>query len=210
MLAAKVQSRLLRHGPWQRILATYPYPAALTNARHAFLYINPAFATFYGKRLTEVIGLTPWILMPREYGVQEVKALRRDLIKGSGIWTGPFVNVNAAGKRVRIYLVVLALRGRMNHEPIAYLSLAAPEKEGPQLLPALARHLGEFWLEQAASGKLPKAHEPQRGERQEEVLRLTRMGYSTKEVATFMGIATSTVANVKWKLNHRGMAGKRR
>jgi PAS domain S-box-containing protein len=210
MLAAKVQSRLCLQGHWHKLFEAYPFPAAVANARHAFIYVNPAFEKFYGKTMAEVVGLTPWILMPRDHDIRAVQELRRQLTQGKDFWQGRFVNVNAAGKAVPIHLIVIALRGRLNAEPIAYMSLAAPQKDESLLLPTLAQQLGNFWLEEAASVKVPPPGKSGRGERQEEILRLTRMGYSTKEVAVFMGIATSTVANVKWKLGRRNRTPKRR
>ena len=43
-----------------------------------------------------------------------------------------------------------------------------------------------------------------KGDRMREIMRLTQMGYSTKEVAHFMDIAPNTVAQVKWRLSKRG------
>ena len=208
MITAIAQNNLLRHGHWHPLFDASPFPAAFSNSRHGFAYINPAFETFYGKKLRQVVGLTPWILLPKGHPVKPVRDLRRKLER-EGYWEGEFSNINAAGKTVRIHLIVIALRSRGSCEPNAYLSLAAPVKEGAQLLPALARQIGTFWLEESARVKLPISAESPRGERQEEIMRLTRMGYSTKEVAVFMGIATSTVANVKWKLGRRGAARKR-
>jgi PAS domain S-box-containing protein len=211
MLKAKAHSQLLCQSPWRTFFDSFSFPAAISNARHCFTYVNPAFERFYGVKLEDVIGVSPWILMPKNHGLRTVKLLRKALANKNGVWSGEFTNVNAAGKSVQIHLVVAGLRGHPEGAPVGYLSIVAPEKEGDQLLPELARHMGENWLQHAAAcmGSTPIEHDG-RGERQEEILRLTRMGYSTKEVATFMGIATSTVANVKWKLNRRGQARRKR
>lgn len=202
--SAKTHSLLLSRSPWSAILEQYPFPASLTNARHAYLYINPAFERFYGLKLADVVGLTPWILMPRQSGVEEVKQMRRRLKANGEIWQGTFDNLNAAGKRVRVHVVALSLSGVPQGAPAAYLSVAGLEKDAPRLLPTLARIFGEHWITEAASTHFPIGEATARGERQDEINRLTRMGYSTKEIAMFMGIADSTVANVKWKLKQRG------
>lgn len=211
MLTAKSHSQLLCQTPWRTLIDSFPYPAALTNSRHRFLYINPAFERFYGKKLEEMVGISPWVLMPRTQDSVPIAQMRKALNSRTAMWAGSLTNVDASGKAVRIHLVAFGLRGGRSGPPVAYLSMVAPEADGPTLLPALAQHLGENWLRQAATMKteLPISQDG-RGERQEEIMRLTRMGYSTKEIATFMGIATSTVANVKWKLNRRAAVRRKR
>ena len=204
MLKAKAHSRLLCQAVWRAPFDSLPYPAAITNGRHRFLYVNPAFERFYGWKLADIVGLAPWVLTPLNQDLEPIKRLRKALAGRLSSWSGNLTNVDAKGKLVRVHLVAFAIHGERGGAPVAYLSLVAPESEGPNLLPCLAQNLGAHWLRHAATTLAePAAVTTARGERQEEILRLTRMGYSTKEVALFMGIATSTVANVKWKFKRR-------
>lgn len=211
MLKAQAHSKLLCQTSWRALFDAFPYPAALTNARHRFLYVNPAFEQFYGRKREDMVGLSPWVLMPRNQDGVPITKLRKALNSRAAHWSGTLTNLNARGEAVNISLIAFGLRGGRSGSPVAYLSLTAPEAEGACLLPSLAQHLGEHWLRQAAATptEMPVVQDV-RGERQEEIMRLTRMGYSTKEIATFMGIATSTVANVKWKLNRRGVVRRKR
>lgn len=211
MLTAKAHSQLIVQTPWRALFDSFAFPAALANSRHRFLYVNQAFERFYGIKLGDIVGVSPWILMPRNQSSATVAQMRKALAGRTAMWSGQLTNLDASGKSVSIHLFAFGLRGGKIGAPAAYLSLSAPAADGPRLLPALTQHLGEHWLRHAASvaTEIP-VDQSGRGERQEEILRLTRMGYSTKEIATFMGIATSTVANVKWKLNRRGVVRRKR
>ena len=202
MLRVQEHNHLIKSGFLGDLLGDFPHPASLTNRENRFVYVNPAFERFYGYRTDGLLGLTPWILHPRQTAGSD-KSRLRSLIGGSlDGWEGRLVNQRADGSRVRIYLIALPLVHPPLRKPALHLGLSGEESLRDVLLRDYVRHFSSHALRRHAdtpSEPVP-ASAFRRGDRQREIARLTQMGYSTKEIANFLDLSPNTIAQVKWRL----------
>jgi PAS domain S-box-containing protein len=203
MLRVQEHHHLIRHGFLGELLSHFPHPASLTNRENRFVYLNPAFERFYGYRSEALLGLMPWILHPRQTAGSD-KSRPRSLIEGAAEgWEGRLVHQRADGTRLRVYLITFPLIHPPLRKPALTLGLSGEEGARGVLVRDYVSHFSSHaLLRQATSASLPLASGAfRRGDRRQEIARLTHMGYSTKEIANLLDRSPNTIAQVKWRLS---------
>jgi len=196
---------LLKRSSFAGIFDRFGFPVTLANAHKRFVYANKAFCRYYGYAEKEIVGLCPRVLIPSSFSERQMQEVFRTMEGERKAWAGMIPNRNARGETVMIHLIILPLRPAGGTEVASYFGVSCEPGDQQRLLSSLTTHLIECALRAAVMTPEAKAvgQRRQRGDRQTEVMRLTRMGYSTKEIADMMGNAVSTVAYVRWKMNKR-------
>lgn len=202
MLRVQEHNHLIRNGFLGELLGDFLHPASLTNRENRFVYVNPAFERFYGYRTDELIGLTPWILHPRQTAGSDKTRLRSLIGSSAEGWEGRLVNQRADGSRVRIYLVTVPLVHPPLRKPALHLGLSGEDGLRDVLLRDYVQHFSSHALRRHADASQLNVPSSafRKGDRQLEITRLTKMGYSTKEIANFLDLSPNTIAQVKWRL----------
>ena len=207
MLRALEHHRLVKQSALARLFDEFEFPVTFTNSGNRFVYVNRAFLTFYRYSEAAIIGLSPRVLMPRNFCQKRLAKIDATVAGRKLPWEGTLPNVTADGKLVSIQLLAVPINPTVSPLSSGYLGITCEEGQKHRLTGELLKHLGSFALNLALP-TLPKSKEGsyRRGDRQKEVMRLSQMSYSAKEIGTIMGIAASTVANVRWKLTQHGSA----
>lgn len=181
-----------------KALDGFPYPATLTNSKDRFVYVNKAFTTRYGFSEKEILGLSPTILVPKDFPEGELKALKRHIATRQHGWEGPLINRTKSLEPILIYLRTAPVRPDKRLPTLLYLGFSALPEEIKNAETELFSLLAGALL----SGELMSTKSSKKGaekSRQLEVCRLRDLGYSTKEIAAIMGITSSTVNVVTWR-----------
>ncbi len=194
-------NKLLTNSLFGELYADYSFPLSVTNSANRFIYVNRAFEKFYQYSAKQLIGLSPAILVHGTVSVAQAKRIHSCLNGKNGHWEGVLTSRMAGGESLVIYLLALALKPLDWELPSAFVGLSCPERDRLKLISSLLGHVALLGLKNASTRAelqpLPSVNA--RGQRRNEIIRLTLLGYTTKEVAQFMNISASTVANVKWK-----------
>ena len=181
----------------------FEYPCNVISSAYRIVYVNKAFCKFYGYKLEQILGLSPKVLLPRNYQPKKILELQHlIIIKKKPFW-GLFSNVHASGRELTVFLKVVPIITEASPHPVAHLSICCDVPKKEAMLLSLLSHISNFTYSYDSKVKriTPKISSYRRGDRQSEIIKLTKLGYSTKEIAGMMGITTSTVGFVKWKLS---------
>ena len=183
----------------------FPHQVLICNADNRIVYANPAFLKRYGYTKKALIGLPPKVLWSESQSAANFKAMMETVFERYQHWQGPVVNLTATGEAYHIHLFVLPLRPLTNERPIGYMGVSCDIGEEQavtfDLIASLTTHLLGSMKEE--NFRLLPFKQKERGDRQREIMRLTNLGFSTKEIAHMMGISPSTVGVVKWKQRKR-------
>jgi PAS domain S-box-containing protein len=190
------------------LLSSFGYPATITDSQNRFVYANPAFLKRYGYQLSEILGLSPRILTPRNLSEHELLDVDHStLLTG---WEGVLVNQTKQKKLFPIFLRTFPVRFDSKTKPTLFFGISCDPKQKKKCTDELADRMLALLLQLPAlkpgQSSAPAA-QPQMGKRQREVQRLLALGYSYKEIAAMVGISVSTVRVVKWKLRERETEG---
>lgn len=180
----------------------FPFPIDVTDPCNRIIYINRAFREFYGYGEGEVVGLLPHFLLPPEFDrrllVENVQALADKQQTFAGVQT----NVTASGERVDVFLAGLPLGVIAGAPPIGFVYAACRPEQKEEMMLALARLALGAYFGSGGISTFEAGAKPQRGDRQRAIMKLSALGYSTKQIAVMMDITPSTVGYVRWKLRH--------
>ncbi len=181
-----------------KVLDAFHYPATLTNSKDRFVYVNKAFTARYGFSEKEILGLSPTILVPRDFPAGELKALKKHIATRQNGWEGPLINQTKLFEPILIYLRTAPIRPSKHLPTLLYLGFSAsPEEIKDAETELFSLFAGALLLDGLELTKLSKKKVER--SRQYEVCRLHKLGYSTKEIASIMGITVSTVNVVTWR-----------
>jgi PAS domain S-box-containing protein len=189
----------------------FGYPCNVLSSAYRIVYVNRAFCRFYGYKLEQVIGLSPKVLLPRNFQSKKITDIQKHIIVKKKPHVGEIGNVTAKGSEIKVFIVIIPIVPIKSNNPVAHLSVCCiPEKKEAMLL-SLLEHVSNFtylYNKQVKREEI-KIKSYQRGDRQAEIMKLTHLGYSTKEIAGIMGISISTVGFVKWKMSDKvGLSNK--
>ena len=206
MLRAREHNQQIRDGFLGELLSGFVHPVSLTNRLNRFVFVNRAFEKFYGYDSEDVIGLTPWLLLPPQSSESQRTRFLQVLEEPTGCWEGKITNLKSDGTKLHVYLIAFPLVPPPLRKPALYLGISNDESRKDVLLRDFTRHFSVYCMQLHALSLPTRLHSKsfRKGDRMREIVRLTQMGYSTKEVAHFMDIAPNTVAQVKWRLSKRG------
>lgn len=207
MLPAEEQHRLLQHSLVAALFSDFAFPALVTNAEHRIVWANGAFERSYGYKTREVIGLPVKMIHDPSLPDEAIKPAARQLLERRKPWHGTYRNRRANGELFVAYYVAVPL-GEIASLPVSgVFSVSAPESEAEHLRESVLHHTLNRCVSLAVADRTstPRAENeskalPRKGQRQREIHRLTLLGYTTKEIASLMGISPSTVNVVRWKL----------
>ena len=183
----------------------FPHQVLICNADNRIVYANPAFLKRYGYSKKNLLGLQPKVLWSETQSAASRKEMMETVFERHQPWQGAVVNLTATGVPYHIHLFVLPLRAIAHERPIGYMGVSCDIGEEQvvtfDLIASLTSHLLGSMKEE--NFRLLPFKQKERGDRQREIMRLTDLGFSTKEIAHMMEISPSTVGVVKWKQRKR-------
>lgn len=191
--------------PFGLTLNRFPYPVTLTDRDNRFVFANEAFVQRYGYLSRDLIGLSPRVLVPRQSPKRMLESYNEHVLKRHNRWEGVLVNRGREGDPFRVYLCVLPLRLNEGAPPVAYLGVSCDQGDRMEMLLELVHLLSDQWFQHSIQRALPSltGGNGSVAPRQAAILKLCRMGFSTKEIAHIMGVSPSTVGVVRWRLRTR-------
>jgi PAS domain S-box-containing protein len=171
------------------ILHEIPFSACITNSAHEFVAVNDAFCRLYCLRPHDLLGKTPWVIATVDFS-QELSKDIADSVSEKGWWSGRITNRRSDGARLKLHLAALKLspeKGPAPQKPGLRLGVVVQPEDRDALLNF------SLSLNAELAGNRAMPHSAKLTGRQTEVVRLTRAGLRTKEVAGVLGISASTV-----------------
>jgi PAS domain S-box-containing protein len=183
----------------------FGYPCNVISSGYRIVYANRAFCKFYGYKLDQVIGLSPKVLLPRNFHAKKLADLQKHIIIKKKPYVGEIENVTLKGREVKVFLKIIPIVPIRSNTPVALLSVCCDIAKKDSMLLSLVDHVSNFTYsyDKRLKREEIKIRSYQRGDRQNEIIKLSQLGYSTKEIAAFMGISVSTVGFVKWKMANK-------
>jgi len=193
---------LIKNSLLGSLFEDFEFPVTVTNSANRLIYVNRAFAKLYGYKQDQVIGLSPKILIPKNFELKYIIELQRQVMVRKKPYTCELVNITQRGREFPIFLLVTPLQPITGNNAVAHLAICCDPNKKAVLMNALLGHVGNFayTYDSKIKPKKAKLKSYQRGDRQAEIVKLAQLGYSTKEIAGIMGISVSTVGFVKWKM----------
>jgi len=184
----------------------FEYPCNVISSGYRIIYANRAFCRYYGYKIDQVIGLSPKVLLPKNYQPKKITDLQKQIIIRKKPFVGEIVNVNSQGRESVVFLKVVPITPLSSSYPVAHVSISCDRAKKDAMLISLLGRVSNFayTYDLKAPRALPKIKSYQRGDRQTEIVKMSDLGYSTKEIAAVMGISVSTVGFVKWKMANKG------
>lgn len=191
--------------PYGLVLNRFPYPATLTDRDNRYIFVNEAFVQRYGFLSRDLAGLTPRVLIPRQSPKRALEDYSEHVLRRHCRWDGELTNRRRDNKTFRVHLTVLPLRLNEGALPVAFLGVSCDPGEQTTMLLELVHLLSDQWFQQSLQRALPSitGANGNAAPRQSAILKLCRMGFSTKEIAHIMGVSPSTVGVVRWRLRTR-------
>lgn len=213
MLAAEEQYRLLQQSLVATLFYDFSYSALVTNSEHRIVWANAAFEQTYGYLIEEVIGLPSKLIHDPSLPEDAIKPAARQLLDRRKPWQGSYRNRRANGEIFTAYYVAVPL-GEIATLPInGVFAVSGPESEADHLRESVLSHtvnrciaLAVTAQSNGTTGDGEPKNFSRKGQRQREIHRLTLLGYTSKEIASLMGISPSTVNVVRWKLGQTSTA----
>lgn len=198
--------------PYGLVLNRFPYPVTLTDRDNRFVFANEAFVQRYGYLSRDLIGLTPRVLIPRQSPKRMLESFNEHVLRRHSRWEGVLVNRKRDNEVFRIHLSVFPLRLNEGAPPVAYLGVMSETSERSEMLLELVHLLSDQWFQNSLQRALPSltGANGNGAPRQSAILKLCRMGFSTKEIAHIMGVSPSTVGVVRWRLRTRPAPKRKR
>jgi len=183
----------------------FGYPCNVISSGYRIVYVNRAFCRFYGYKLDQVIGLSPKVLLPKNFHSKKLNDIQKQIITKKKPYVGEIDNVTIKGRDIKIFLKIIPIIPVRSNNPVAHLSVCCDAGKKDAMLLSLLDHISNFTYQYDKRVKREevKIKSYQRGDRQSEIMKLTHLGYSTKEIASMMGISISTVGFVKWKMSDK-------
>lgn len=181
-------------------LDRFAYPIALCHSSGVFIYSNRVWQSRYGYSEDEILGLPPHFLLKK---TEKRSAVLSALRKQNGRWAGTQEILLRDGKKSEVYLLIITLQADRKLAPDFTLNLSCKPHEATEALIELAHVLSNFVLrsnlEQQGVAKILPKLSPGNGFRAQQIIKLSQLGYTPKEIAGILNISASTVNVVKWK-----------
>ena len=198
--------------PYGLVLNRFPYPVTLTDRDNRFVFANEAFVQRYGYLSRDLIGLTPRVLIPRQSPKRMLESYNEHVLRRHSRWEGVLVNRGRDSEPFHVHLSVFPLRLSEGAPPVAYLGVSCDQGERTEMLLELVHLLSDQWFQNSLQRALPSLTGVNGvvAPRQAAILKLCRMGFSTKEIAHIMGVSPSTVGVVRWRLRTRPAPKRKR
>jgi PAS domain S-box-containing protein len=193
---------LIKNSLLGSLLEGFEYPITITSSAYRLIYANKAFCKTYGYKVEQIIGLSPKILVPKHTDSKMVIDIQRQVMVRKKPYIGELINMTSRNKEFPIFLLLTPLIPLSSNFPVAHLAATCDPSKKEALMMSFLSHVGNFTYTYNTNIKHKKIQlkSYQRGDRQAEIVKLSHLGYSTKEIASVMGISVSTVGFVKWKM----------
>jgi PAS domain S-box-containing protein len=205
MLSPLEHHRLIQQSLVGKLFSSFRHPAFITNAEHRIVWTKGAWETFYGYHNDEILGLPATILHDPALPEDAIKPIARQLLEKRQPWIGTYRNRHANGEIFTVFYFTVPLDHCAELPVNGVFCTCCREVDGSRLQSEVLGHVVNLSLSLAATVAADgiensAAHLARKGQRQREIHRLTLLGYSSKEIASLMGITASTVNVVRWKL----------
>jgi len=204
MLSSELYS-LVKRSLLGELFDGFGYPCNVISSGYRIIYANRAFCKFYGYKLDQIIGLSPKVLLPRNFHTKKLADLQKHIFVKKKPYVGEIENVTLKGRDVKVFLKIIPIVPIRSNAPVALLSVCCDIAKKDAMLLSLVDHVSNFTYsyDKRVKREEIKIRSYQRGDRQNEIIKLSQLGYSTKEIAAIMGISVSTVGFVKWKMANK-------
>jgi PAS domain S-box-containing protein len=198
--------------PYGLVLNRFPYPATLTDRDNRFVFANESFVQRFGYLSRDLIGLTPRVLIPRQSPKRMLESYTEHVLRRHSRWEGELLNRRRDNEVFRVHLSVFPLRLNEGAAPVAFLGVTCEPEERVEMLLELVHLFSDQWFQNSLQRALPTltGSNGNGAPRQSAILKLCRMGFSTKEIAHIMGVSPSTVGVVRWRLRTRPAPKRKR
>lgn len=192
-----------------RLLHNLEYAGTITNGNNRFIYANRCFLDKYKCTYEEIDGLSPQVLLTTGSSTPGYLSSAKTSILGHEPWCGTIENADFEGNFFTAYLYIFPVRLIPDARPIGFIGVSTNPGNECEMLHALIKQLctGSPFpgLTSLPVSPLVEAG----GARRREILKLSRLGYSPKEIAGMMNISPSTVNVVKWRARKSNGTAKR-
>jgi len=196
----------------KRLLDTISSPATITNGDNIFIYANQAFLDYYKYKLADIIGVSPQILQPLKGSRESYRESFQVAITQHRPWSGFIQNIDSSQNQCAVYLCIIPLRPMPTMRAAGFLGISTPAGNEVKLIGdifTLLINASELTSSDAPLQKLTHLL-PKVPSRQNQILRLAELGYTSKTIAAALDITPSTVNVVRWKARQPVPAKKKR
>jgi PAS domain S-box-containing protein len=189
MPAIRAQNVAIRGSRLGGLLEEFPHAATVANADNRLVFVNRAFSSLYGWEEMEVLGLTPRLMASQDHPEANLREIRQAISSASFGWCGQLENVTKTGRRFLARVWAARVKPDASLPHLYYLGLAVPVDSGLRPEEDLTSRLAGTLLRDKHI-----AHPgTQRLTRAEQIANFRSLGYSTKEIATILGVEPNTI-----------------
>lgn len=187
------------------------YPGAITNGNDRFVYANSSFLERYNCSYLEIDRLSPDMFLATGSGVPGHASSAKVSFLGLQPRHGPVKNIDFKGNIFNAYHCIFPIRQIPEARPIGFVRVSTnPGNEFRMLVAVVTQFCTNYQLATRGEFAFPvPSLEEKGGARRREILKLSKLGYSPKEVAGMMDISPSTVNVVKWRARKSDGTDKR-
>jgi PAS domain S-box-containing protein len=172
------------------LLHSFRFPVTISDWEGKFIYVNRAFTDVYGWKLSEILGLKSKIILPRDADQNSLQSLKSNTKKDGFSQVLRLHVLTKSGLKLDANL--LFLRVELSPTlPELFFGISSPscvEMPGYAFLGYLLGRLLASKSPEPANALLPSPAPCSA----RQVLHLRRLGYSSKEIAAFLGVAENT------------------
>lgn len=186
----------------EKLLDEFPFPAALGDAAHRFVHVNPAFVATYGWKREDIVGLPGAILLPRNFSAAHLKRILNRIAHANEGWSEVISQARKDGALLQMHCRTFPVKPALAHAPVLTLGIFARDGRLAEVETELVALLSGAVLNHATPAGTARATRTPRT-RGQEVCRLAALGYTRKEISAMMGISVSTVGVVLFRAKQR-------
>lgn len=171
------------------LLEEFPHAATVANADNRLVFVNRAFSSLYGWEEMEILGMTPRLMASQDHPEAHLREIRQAISSATFGWCGHLENVTKTGRRFLARVWAARVKPDASLPRLYYLGLSVPMDSGLRPEEELTSRL--------AGTLLRDKHAPhpstQQLSRAQQIANFRSLGYSTKEIATILGVEPNTI-----------------
>jgi PAS domain S-box-containing protein len=198
----ELHNKILKSSAIGHMVSSIEYPAVILNSNHRIVLTNKAFRSLTGYTDEDILGLPPRILTHNNYSETDRQALRHSL---SVLKKPTKVDFTICDKNKKLSKVVLfgAPLTPIHNIPAGYILLFNNKEEEMNLYANFLSIGISNLLNYKKPDKTLSANISGRGDKQIEIMKLAKLGYTVKESAVILRLSKNTIYYVKWKMGKK-------
>jgi len=189
MPTIRAQNVAIRGSRLGNLLEEFPHAATVANADNQIVFVNRAFSSLYGWEEVEILGLTPRLMAGQDHPEANLREIRQEISSATSGWCGQLENITKTGRRFLARVWAARVKPDASLPRLYYLGLTVPVESGLRPEEELTSRL--------AGTLLRDKHAPhpgtERHTRAQQIANFRSLGYSTKEIATILGVEPNTI-----------------